>query len=48
MTYITLSILLVVMIWVVVFIGRAVTSKEKTAASTLNKPLKNSNKYWYN
>lgn len=48
MTYITLSILSIIMIWAVVFVGRAVTSKERTAASTLNKPLKNSNKYWYN
>jgi hypothetical protein len=47
-TYITLSILLGLMVYCVYFVLRAYFSKEKKNFTTLNLPLDNKGKWWYN
>ena len=47
-TYVTLSILAIIGICMAYQIIRAWYSKEKKYFSTLNQPLKNKGKWWYN
>ena len=47
MTFVTLSVLLVLMIWFVIKLFKALGKHDHIEYTTLNDPLKNKNKPWY-
>lgn len=47
-TYITLILLSILMVKILVFLLKAMIKKDKKSFSTLNLPLDNKGKWWYN
>ncbi len=47
-TFITLTVLLIATIWAIVKVYSALAEREKNFSSTLNLPLDNKGKWWYN
>lgn len=47
-TFITLSILLILCVWAIIKIFTALWERDKDCYTTLNLPLDNKNKWWYN
>ena len=48
LTFLTLSILIVLSIWFIVWLLTVLSKHDKVEYTTLDKPLKNKNKPWHN